>query len=423
MMDCIGYSQRMIEIRQLAFKIQIAKINEYLDGRCVLVGSKGEGISKQLETDFDYLLFLNNTTCFDDPMRLPALSDVSETIFLMRYTHPGYCVLECVKMGTNESVLNSLVPFQGKTMLSGEVLCREERKIVAFNGYQTGPAITARSPQYPINADFVLTFGFDSQNALHDWQRRHRQYGWPPLSTRKAISEMRGNLVAKGLKGSETESLEWRLCFGEIELLIVQAFNDTQMKLYKLLKIINTDILKMNGHSVSSYMMKNVAFWLAENNSPSMFSPNTLFSWIVEALRKLKLFVEVNYLPYYMIPGRNLLVEKIGESERVPLQRCLTDLIQAGPNILYRCKTFAQKLLMNPRDLRVFREKNDAFECYFLLSVHQIPLECLNIQGIIESSRVNGDRYPEVYNSATKFLMSSQGQELLQTIYQDIFGR
>ena len=54
---------------------------------------------------------------------------------------------------------------------------------------------------------------------------------------------MNGNLVSTGMLDSETNQLEWRYCFNEGESLIVESLNDTQIKLYTMLKLINRDIM------------------------------------------------------------------------------------------------------------------------------------------------------------------------------------
>ena len=51
---------------------------------------------------------------------------------------------------------------------------------------------------------------------------------------------MNGNLAATGMHNSETEDMEWRYCFNEIELLIFGILNDTQVKLYNMLKLLQT---------------------------------------------------------------------------------------------------------------------------------------------------------------------------------------
>ena len=75
-------------------------------------------------------------------------------------------------------------------------------------------------------------------NILQTWASRRWKYDWSPLSLRQVIPNMNGNLAATGMHNSETEDLEWRYCFNEIELLIFGILNDTQVKIYNMLKLL-----------------------------------------------------------------------------------------------------------------------------------------------------------------------------------------
>lgn len=251
---------------------------------------------------------------------------------------------------------------------------RDERMVKTTT---TGPARTQMS-SCGQSWDMVLTLSFDTQNILHDWLKRHQKHGWPSPSTLREISKMRGNLVPKGVNGSSTDELEWRLSFGEIELSILKDLNDTQLKLYKMLKFINKDILKTNGHTTSLYMMKNIVFWLAGQYPQSMFRSETLFSWIIKSLRVLKNSATAIYLPYYMIPARNLFTEKVIESRRKLLYQQLVVHMNNGPSILSQCEQVKQTVNMVPRDLKQLQDKLDEFENTFMCqTVHQLKTSTL----------------------------------------------
>jgi len=136
--------------------------------------------------------------------------------------------------------------------------------------------------------------------------------------------------------------LEWRYCFNEIESLLVECLNDTQIKLYMMLKIINQDIIKKHGFSISSFILKNIVFWLAETFEQHTFRDETLITWILRSLMLLKRAVERYVLPYYMIPERNLLAEKVKKPERLPLIQTLSDILKSGPGVLDSCETIKQ---------------------------------------------------------------------------------
>ena len=75
---------------------------------------------------------------------------------------------------------------------------------------------------------------------------------------------------------------ECMVSINEIESLIVESVNGTQIKLYKLLKLINNDILKHHGYSVSSFILKNIVLWLAETYNQQLFREILADGWCVQ---------------------------------------------------------------------------------------------------------------------------------------------
>lgn len=372
LLDAIGCNQHIIEFRR-----QISRLLGALPGsgnryRTVLAGSRAEGLSKWHESDNDQLLFFRFILCVDDLSLVRQLSKQT-TIFAIRDTQPGYCMLELVKLGNiyDPDMRNSLVAYEGKLILPSDTIFHATRPKSSgpeITQRRSGPAQTTlfRGKDF---TDMVITLPSYCCRILQNWFSRPREHDWPPECLRKAIQQMKGNLVAAGKKGSAIENLEWRFCFNKIELLLVESFNPTQVKLYKMLKMINADILKVNGHHITSYMIKNIIFWLAEKHPQSMFRPENLFRWIVKSLRLLKRSVKWNYLPYYMIPERNLLTEKICPIELESLHKDLTRLSKSGPELLFQCKKVRESAYMKPADLAVLREMNNAFEECEMLSI------------------------------------------------------
>lgn len=339
-----------------------------MHGSYTQVGSTGEGISKYTESDTDVIFLTSNILCVEDSSSAKLVSEQT-TVFAIRNTNPGYCQLELLSQGTinYDEIVDSLVPYNGSQYLSSEILSKSlEMQVPGCRNSTTGPAMTA-SLDYELSVDHVYSLPTDCHDILQKWLTRPRKYDWPPVNIRQAIHNMKGNLVATGMKNSETKHLEWRFCFNELELLLVDSLNDTQIKLYKMLKIVNTDILKPCSYNVSSYIIKNIVFWLAETYPESMFQPKDLFSWVLKGLLLLKRAMRLNYIPYYMIPGRNLLKEKIRSMERKPLYDKLSFLVRSGPEILYQCKAICDTMRMIPRELALFQEKNNELEMLYLL--------------------------------------------------------
>lgn len=96
------------------------------------------------------------------------------------------------------------------------------------------------------------------------------------------------------------------------------------------------DIIKPENKEITSYVMKNLVFWLCERYPENEFSLEKLMYWVRRALRMLHESIKVNFLPYYMIPGRNLLKPLTAERKQALLGRiaCLIE----NPWLLLRCK-------------------------------------------------------------------------------------
>ena len=368
LLDNTGHSMYMVKQRRLLYR-NISLLLKATNGkRSIVSGSKGDGISRQFDGDFDLLVVFQHYTCTHDVYSSQAVSGETN-VFTIHISHFGYCTLELTRRGKYlcHAIEDSLVVYNGTHFLSSRMFIAENMVMHIGEVKQTGPAQTVTYGPL-IAVDNVPTLTCDCQHILLKWTSRPRKYDWPPLSLRQTISHMNGNLVAKGMKGSETEHLEWRYCFNEIESLILESLNDTQTKLYMMLKIINRDVIQKHVFSVSSFILKNIVFWLAETFEQHMFRPETLFTWIVRSLLLLKRAVELNYLPYYMIPERNLLPEKVKEFERLPLIQTLSDILKSGPGVFYTCDSIKRYDCLNLKELKLLRQKFKVIELGLLSS-------------------------------------------------------
>ncbi|KAH3725151.1 hypothetical protein DPMN_050984 [Dreissena polymorpha] len=70
--------------------------------------------------------------------------------------------------------------------------------------------------------------------------------------------------------------MEWRICFIYAELKLTENLNECQYKTYILLKIINREVLHPICSDMSSYIMKNVAFWIVESHRQEIFREQNL---------------------------------------------------------------------------------------------------------------------------------------------------
>ena len=60
------------------------------------------------------------------------------------------------------------------------------------------------------------------------------------------------------MKGHPDHLLQWRICFTQAEISLVETFNDTQIKVYAVMKNLSKHVFKTVCRGVTSYVMKNV---------------------------------------------------------------------------------------------------------------------------------------------------------------------
>lgn len=210
---------------------------------------------------------------------------------------------------------------------------------------------------------------------LAAWANRARPYSWPNKQLVEEIALTDGQLVATGVKSSPSKWTEWRICFVPSELKLSHSWTETQIKCYIVLKMITTDILNCVCDGVSSYMMKNIMFWMAEQLPENIFKTDNLLYLIMLGLRiLLRAVTDENFLPYYMIPDRNLLLGKVWPQSVRQLSRLLKRLLREGPRFLTAIdKINIAMTSLNMAELNLYRKQRDEVET-LLLSVKNILL-------------------------------------------------
>jgi hypothetical protein len=174
--------------------------------------------------------------------------------------------------------------------------------------------------------DFVRAFPCHAGEILEAWKKRKRNYSWPTQVIIDKVMSFPTQVVPVGKMGSIDGELQWRISFTLAEIHLIQSFNNTQTKVFVLMKLIAKHILQPMCHGISSYIMKTVMLWLAEEIDQTAFCEDNLMSRMMDALAFLKTGVENKNLPSYMIPKKNLLENKITREEQQLLLRKLTFL-------------------------------------------------------------------------------------------------
>lgn len=368
-----GYCPEMVAIRRRTYKERDDIINFALEYHSqITTGSKGEGFSKFHESDTD-MLFIDKYRGCVYPNELKSLPD-NLSVFTMHNDHcdPGYVRLKRQKCIVSNAVDNFLSVTENGELFVLRDLYKNFLAQVYFTDKDRDIDSTAPSgPSAPgtrglYKEDRVWSFRcFSQKQILKSWIQRKRKYGWPSLSLIEEVSSIEAQLVPVGCKGSKHKDLEWRICFVPGEIKLSQSLNETQYKLYILLKLIKESIIRPICKDVSSYILKNIVFWLIENKPSDMFVPENLLKLTVAALENLYDGLRSRFVPYYMISDRNLLTGIVTDEEQNLLLTKLEQLISCGPtrNLLTNCKLNSCILdSVKKRELLIVSSKRDLLE-------------------------------------------------------------
>lgn len=301
----------------------------------IIVGSQREGTSLSISSDQDMLSVYAFTQCFED---LKHDSSKAYQSYFMEMTNvrAGYCLLrsmqshpktDCVvrRNGSlylsSEKVMNAILGI-----LSPHTTMRDlnSSQKVGYDGGMQGPStpLTLESTNLTPNihhADHAYAVLCHCPRFLKRWRYRCRRRGWPSQEVIDRVASLQVFAVPVGQRGDPNEALQWRLCFTMGELHLVHSLNNTQLKIYVLLKLISKFVLKPISPDITSFVLKNIVFWLAETAPQHAFTPEKLFGTLIDALLVLKICIEKKHLKYYMIPERNLLHGKLSDDTQARL--------------------------------------------------------------------------------------------------------
>ena len=159
--------------------------------------------------------------------------------------------------------------------------------------------------------DFVRGLPCDCPSVLHHWKDRVRLNEWPSKEDIDIVTELSACVVPVGEKESEHEHLQLGLCFTLAEIHLIKSMNNTQTKVHVLMKLIAKHYLKPVCEDITSYIVKNVMLWLAEETPIEKYQPRYLLDRLTDALIFLTECVQHKELNNYMSPDRNMLKGKL----------------------------------------------------------------------------------------------------------------
>ncbi|XP_053375924.1 uncharacterized protein LOC128547366 [Mercenaria mercenaria] len=375
-----------------------------------MVGSTAEGLYIPGSSDVDFMQSKNSEICCDVDCIEDINHDNYSKVLIAHRQHasPGYTLV----LDLNDYFLNDVsrrkTHEQLKTEINKLVADRKVQTIaVSSQDYITdvsfkdvpkhGPAYWLKSSEMMPNVlafnllnisletDVAFSISFRCNGILRNWLNRKRTQGWPSEELKRQISEVQGHVVPVGRKGSRFEEYEWRICYTQAEIKLVHSLNEVQLILYFKLKVFSKAVLKDACSDITSYIIKNVIFWLAESVPNKYFQCRYFIPRFRATLVCLRKCVRKRYLPNYMIPKRNLFAGKLEGQEQAALLDVLSNWIE-------KCPILEEEKDILPLYKDVVSRKTDKY-----IDNKVAIIQCLKITASLFSNMLHG--LPESGNS------------------------
>ncbi|KAH3733135.1 hypothetical protein DPMN_039560 [Dreissena polymorpha] len=361
-MTRLGYGEEMRRWRVEKYREfdRLADTRSKSDAILITAGSKAEGLTCHLESDKDMLHVLKGVLCVEAGINLHTIQNDLDVFRMDTRVYPGHCRLlqERPAHIRFEQIHNSLCDNgYGAVLLSSSLfldefsaLFTQSAEIVAHE--RAGPS-TPATIYGILHVDRVIALRCHCPTILQRWAARPRH--WPsPLIVQKVVS-LGAYLTPVGFKGSNYKHMEWRMCFNTGETELVNNLNSTQTQVYVMLKMIVKDVLKPCKKEVTSYVIKNIVLWQAENNPQHNFYQRSFLYWLHDGLRALKTAIVTQQLSYYMIPERNLMAASgLQDKQQRKWVADITDMMDEGPRVILRLQRIRQAVIASPEPMLWF---------------------------------------------------------------------
>ncbi|KAH3690203.1 hypothetical protein DPMN_194003 [Dreissena polymorpha] len=322
----------------------------------------------------------NNFVCLEDcvsadkfPREITVFRSYSRT------SYPGHCRLLLERRGTttDRNVTDALCDDgHGHKLRSSDLFVHNCRKCKFMKGIvqhdRSGPSMP-NALSGILHTDIVDAFRYHCPSILSKWAARPCH--WPLPDVVQQVVSLGAFLTPVGFKGREYQHVEWRVCFNAGEIELIYNLNETQIKLYFLLKMVENDVLNPHKKEVSSYTLKNIVLWIAENNPQSLFHERSLLHWLHVALGALRVALNTRELPYYMIPDRNLMAaSELDEEQQSLWISTIKEMINEGPRMILRLPKIRQALIAHLEPFRWYIRRRMELELLMLMNTNRMIL-------------------------------------------------
>lgn len=357
-LDKLGYSKLLAQKRAKLYDnagkgATIFERNNFGGDFNILIGgSRGDGTGVYLNCDVDKIFVQNGVSCVEKIIDTVNDTTGYHTVFELETDNvpKGYARLRLsstVDTDENELQFNikkSLETRNGQIYLRNDhTLCtaigptfRQEtngwlRKNINYSTLRTGPSepYRIRIPLMSANIelDEVLAFRCSFPTMINQFCDRVSNCIWPSGALLETIKSQDIYVVPVGVKGHKDEALQWRICLNEAELTLVQSFNDSQIKVYAVMKMIAKHYLRPICDNITTYIIKNGLFWLIEKMPHYSWEREHIFDRTKDALVYMRTSVINEVLPNYMLPSRNMFENKLTLQQKEDLIKTIDSLL------------------------------------------------------------------------------------------------
>lgn len=402
-LDCMGYSSDMILLRRKT----LSYINSNLkcSGTPLLtLGTPCEGLTHIFDGEYEIMLVKGNVKCTttDDFRMVNCIHVYAETG--KSSIPPGYTRLLRVGSGADiydEDIANSLEKEDSKWYLSSKRYDSCMRQKIKAPEIKIRILCHIGSKHHSQEGTQCVTFPLVlvGKNLIKTFVERNRPHGWPSNSL---IHEMLTSKCYVYPDGSNSDSNDfsdfpdgiWRISFKGAEHSLVNSLNITLLKLYILLRMLCRAELQHIAKQMTSYLMKNLVFWMAESYPGDIFSDQNLVLLLLTSLGMLYNCVKVGCFPCYLIPERNLLY-KLSFTSKHNLLHSLTQLQSEKACMLVRCEKLKCIMLSKfsiPDIVEIYQDQRDRLEAYVLtLNMIQSYYACISRTKMEYERYINND--------------------------------
>ncbi|KAH3809327.1 hypothetical protein DPMN_137690 [Dreissena polymorpha] len=356
----------------------------------ITAGSKAEGLTCYYESDRDELFVLEVILCVETGISLHTIPDGIEVYRMDTCAYSGHCrlLLERQTRKHYDVIHNALCDNgHGEILLSSSLFLDEMSAYFptdssVVNHERAGPSLPISAGR-EFHTDIVFALRCHCPSILQRWASRPRH--WPsPVLVQKVVS-LGANVTAVGFKESEYKHMEWRIGFNTGESELVNNLNETQAKVYVMLKMIVKDVLRPSKKEITSYVMKNIVLWQAERNPQNKFYAQSLLHWLHDGLRALRTAIVTKQLSYYMIPERNLMAASgLTYRQQSHWVEVITDMMAEGPRVILGLPKIRRAIVASPEPMLWYSMKRMELEMLELEHTNRL-VPCLE-NGVLDKS-------------------------------------